>query len=333
MSQESPATYIYIAGKGHSGSTLLEWLVSGHPQIVAAGELGKLSLQFARETIPYPGWCSCGQRPMNCAIWRAVEEAVAARTGVRLSQNPFGFRVSEIGLEEDFGIRAPKHWLLRKRIRSLRYAGYARVPVVRHLMPLAGVYGTWAQNRLFVANVFREQTRAIGVVDSSKDYLAMREIYVSAREQMKILFITRDPCGSAWSNVKSGMPAQEAARTWATVNGRILRLLDGVRQDDWMQVRYEDLCRDPAETSRRVFRFLGYEDSPAMATTGRQEHHTIGGNKIRFNPIAAIREDLSWRENLSDSDVRSIDYITRPIAIRLNYLSSSVERGAVAPFQ
>ena len=39
-----PVTIIYIAGIGHSGSTLLDVLLGSHPDICGVGEIGRLFL-------------------------------------------------------------------------------------------------------------------------------------------------------------------------------------------------------------------------------------------------------------------------------------------------
>jgi hypothetical protein len=89
-----PTSYIYIVGRGHSGSTLLELLLGGHHDLVSVGELQKLSLQIARRDKPYPGLCSCGRRPYDCDRWRAVIDAVRRDHGVDLVSEPFAFRLS-----------------------------------------------------------------------------------------------------------------------------------------------------------------------------------------------------------------------------------------------
>jgi len=313
------ADYVYIAGRGHSGSTLLELLLGAHPAIASMGELEKLSLQFARDHAPYPGLCSCGKRPNDCETWRAVADAVRERCGVDLGREPFRFRVSDVGLEEDFGLRALPHWLLHHSSRWWRYLSY------RHRPRAVGRPGQrrpchqWVANRLFVADVIRHKTGARTVVDASKDYLAMRDIYDSDGATVKILFISRDVLGTVSSELREGQTVTSAAKAWVKVNARILELLEGVAETDWMHVRYEDLCRDTVGTAERLCRFIGYEYDPAMADLSRRHHHTIGGNRVRFRAIGSVEEDLSWKQTLSAADVRAIERIAGPLAKRLGY--------------
>lgn len=66
-----PMTVIYIAGLGHSGSTLLQQLLAGHPDIVGLGEIGqqveKLLLEPASAAGQEP--CSCGAAMGECLFW------------------------------------------------------------------------------------------------------------------------------------------------------------------------------------------------------------------------------------------------------------------------
>ncbi len=73
---------LYITSRGHSGSTLLSLLVSGHSQVVSAGELKMLS-----NPDPQRRLCSCHrQAPSQCPFWGAVEQRVTDQVGCSLDQ-------------------------------------------------------------------------------------------------------------------------------------------------------------------------------------------------------------------------------------------------------
>ena len=73
---------LYITSRGHSGSTLLSLLVSGHSQVVSAGELKMLS-----NPDPQRRLCSCHRQvPSECPFWGAVEQRVKDRVGCSLDQ-------------------------------------------------------------------------------------------------------------------------------------------------------------------------------------------------------------------------------------------------------
>ena len=57
---------IYIGGYGRSGSTLLEYLLTSHPALVACGEVQRSVRRFEvkRERL-----CTCGQKLPACPVW------------------------------------------------------------------------------------------------------------------------------------------------------------------------------------------------------------------------------------------------------------------------
>jgi hypothetical protein len=69
---------VYLASHRHSGSTLLDLLVSGHSQVVSIGEAQRF--QRGPDTA-----CNCGAPSWReCAFWREVERQLLAESGIRL---------------------------------------------------------------------------------------------------------------------------------------------------------------------------------------------------------------------------------------------------------
>jgi len=59
---------IYITSRGHSGSTLLDLLISAHSQVVSVGELKMLPLHFGDR-------CTCGADNLaSCPFWIQVDQ-------------------------------------------------------------------------------------------------------------------------------------------------------------------------------------------------------------------------------------------------------------------
>jgi hypothetical protein len=56
---------IYIGGYGHSGSTLLEYLMTGCPAVMACGEVSSC----IRERAGKQRACSCGRVATDCPVW------------------------------------------------------------------------------------------------------------------------------------------------------------------------------------------------------------------------------------------------------------------------
>lgn len=318
IESNKPAEYIYILGAGGSGSTLLELVLGGHPQLAAMGELALFPLQLFRKG-PYR--CSCGQLLADCPVWRCVLAAIRERFGFDLREKPFRFRVSDTGLEEDRGMRAFSHWLLHNYYRFWRYAGYRRTPLLRHGAFLSFYHRTWAANRLFIADVFRQTFEARGVIDSSKDYIGFRDLYGASDRPMKAIFLTRDVRGVVCTYLRKNPRAHvaEAARHWKRVNERALFMLQGIPETDHLHVKHEDLCCGVEAQCQRLCEFLGYEYDPSMCDLGRHTFHTIGGSRVRYTGIQKIEVRLNWKQALSQDQLHEIDELAGPLARELGY--------------
>lgn len=73
-----PLRVVYITSRGHSGSTLLDLLISGHSAITSVGELKMLSVTDNTRKL-----CSChGLEPEVCPYWSCVEQELQARAGL-----------------------------------------------------------------------------------------------------------------------------------------------------------------------------------------------------------------------------------------------------------
>ena len=329
--------YIYIAGRGHSGSTLLTLLLARHPEVVAVGELANLPLQMARdETTKWVGECSCGERPMNCPMWGEVLRRIEDAESVDLKADPFTWRISDVGMEEEYRsaapFRSPLTWARNRMWRLVRYATYY---APRALRPLVGLYrpqATWGRNRSTLATQIAEVNGVRGIVDASKDPLDMLDVYENATVPVKVIHLTRDARGNIYSMVKRLKPGDprkgpvtEAANDWVKVNRRIWKLAQQIPEKDCLHVRYEDICRDPSGTMHRLFEFLGLPAHDVVSSqdgdAGESDQgHTIGGNKIRFTSEKLdIKEDFRWRENLTEDDLDIVRRIARPMSDQLGH--------------
>src|SRR5688572_19952802 len=64
-------TVLYIAGTGHSGSTVLSFILNTHPEIFAIGEMHAPPFPADR---PSERMCSCGETVVNCPFFSSMEE-------------------------------------------------------------------------------------------------------------------------------------------------------------------------------------------------------------------------------------------------------------------
>ena len=64
---------IYIAGLGHSGSTILDPALGCHPHIVGLGEIYAVFNKDNPDALFEKSTCSCGKKGMNCDFWKDLQ--------------------------------------------------------------------------------------------------------------------------------------------------------------------------------------------------------------------------------------------------------------------
>ena len=308
---ESEPNLLFICGSGHSGSTLLEMLVAGHPHVAALGELHNLSHQIAIGRA-----CSCGSLPRECPRWQAVAAQIRLRTGIDIFERPFAFRVSR-ERPRNLPERAIRSWN-----RSLHYLHF-RSPLMGWLKLHRLTVGERevATNTEMVCAIVRELAGARVLIDSSKDYVRMRERYDSAPlGSVKVVYLSRDGRGVMWSAMKRRrVAAWYGAKEWAKTQRRIRGMLRGVRPQDRIHVRYEDLCTEPEGVLRGICAWLGLSYAEELLALRPPQHHTIAGNKIRLERAMAIRLDEAWRANLKPLQLRVFALLAGAENRRLGY--------------
>ncbi len=287
--KENPVKVLYVAGSSRSGSTFLDIILGGHPDIRGVGELVYL---------PRDGWigsghCSCGEHAKDCSFWFAVRRAWAERVGV---DDVEGY----LALQESFRRYRHLPHLLRERHRpSPRFRTYAD-----------------RTRKLFEA--IREVGGKPVIVDSSKRPLRAFALSMMPGIDLRLLHLTRDGRGVAASLNKSwrkdekagvtmdieARPVWSTAAVWLLVNltvGWVRRQLDPDRS---VRVRYESLAMDPKDVLNKVGRLLDLdltEVTDRVASGDAIEvGHVIAGNRLRMSKSVQLRPDAGrWKDKLS----------------------------------
>lgn len=87
ISDPQKLSLIYIIGRGHSGSTLLDVLLGSHPNITGLGELKWLSDKKKRKGKSRVEGCACGASSISdCPFWIKVDRKLQATHSLRLEE-------------------------------------------------------------------------------------------------------------------------------------------------------------------------------------------------------------------------------------------------------
>jgi hypothetical protein len=298
---------VYIHSASHSGSTLLASQLARHPEVATVGELAGTPYRSQ------PGYkCSCGAELERCGFWREVSASMArrgyaysattAQTDIRNAPSPIARRLLN-----------PRH--RGPLLEALRAAALALVPGARSYLE--------RHERLKTALVesILECTGKPVLVDSSKSGMQLKYHLRNPRLDVKLIWLVRDGRGVARSIARNQRKSlEQGAHEWRRRNeeaGAIVRRLDPAR---WIQVRYETLCAEPAQTLERLWRFIGVapERLNGGASAAAAELHVLGHNS-RLKGATAIRVNEGWRAELRPEDLRRIDGVAGGLNRRLGY--------------
>jgi len=319
----------YILAASHSGSTLLSMLLSSHPQIATVGEI-KLSASAIGEIDRYR--CSCGEFIRKCRFWTKVKEGLAARG--------HEFDIADAGMDYRAVDSRYARWLLGPLHRGMLLEslrdGALRISLTwRKKMPEIH------RRNAALASTVAEITGAQIVVDSSKIALRLKYLLRNPGLDVKVIRLIRDGRGVALTYMdpasfadaadpalrgggSGGLRENErltmahAAYEWRRSNDEAEHILRRLDKSQWIQFRYEDLCKDTANTLVRLFEFLGLDPSKRAPDFRSVEHHVIG-NGMRLDTTSQISLDERWRSVLTEEELRIFDSVAGSMNRRYGY--------------
>jgi hypothetical protein len=140
--------------------------------------------------------------------------------------------------------------------------------------------------------------------------------------EVKVIHVARDPRGFAASyRHHSGADPTETALLWAHFHGR-MESLQSVAP--YQLIRYEDLCAQPEEEMRRLFRFLEVEPEAVVSAPKYPHKHHILGNQMLRTFSGDVRLDERWHDELTPAERRSVLESAGVLAERLGYTGDGV---------
>jgi hypothetical protein len=285
---------VYIAGCGHSGSTLLALLLDSHPDIACVGETA-VKPKIRRRGDTASAECSCGRTIPQCPYWTRVFEA-ARSLGEDLGPDRW---TNDYRFEQPLAQR-----LLNRVCNSPSGRGFV-VWAAGHL-PLyqSRITRIDAANVAFIRAVLQASGARVFADTSKRTPRLIHMLRVPALD-MKLLHLVRDVRGYAASAKKRGMSPLDAARTWYRDQVTIAEVAQRHPSLPFHRVRYEEICADPAGTMRRVWQFCGVSDVPVPVVVDSTAHHVLG-NSMRMGGEIRIRLDESWKSRLTAEETREV---------------------------
>jgi Sulfotransferase family len=257
---------VYSGGYGHSGSTLLEYLLAASPKVVACGEVASVLRERRRK-----GKCTCGREVRLCPVWGPLLASTETLDGMTHE------RLARALLAQDGGAHAV-------------------------------------------------------LVDSSKTAWHSAAVpFRLARElgqAFRLVHLVRDPRAVSWSAVKKSgrrgarplMPLRSASAAlgWWVANLACERF-GRAYPDRYLRLRYEDLARSPAETTRRLLaEILPGSEWRADAIGASGNRRQLYGNRMwsaRLS-LAEVKEDAGWTRDMPGVYRALLSALTAPLCRR-----------------
>lgn len=308
----------YILAASHSGSTLLAMLLGAQSGACSVGELKATSLgdaDFYR--------CSCRERIRDCGFWKQVSvamnshgfsgfEITAAQTSFCETQAPFAgrllaplYRGATLEWLRDMALLASPEWRARR-------------------------FNIKARNLALIQSL-AEVTRSRLIIDSSKVALRLKYLLRIPELEVRVIRMIRDgravslaytdewnyadsidPAmrdgGTGNQSCRKPRPMSDAAREWKRSNESADLLCSHLPDEQWTEVRYEELCADPEGTIKRLATFLDLDPEHVTLDFRSREHHVIG-NGMRLDGSSDIRLDNRWESELSEYELRVFDKV------------------------
>jgi Sulfotransferase family len=151
---------------------------------------------------------------------------------------------------------------------------------------------------------------------------------------MQFINVVRDPRATAASlagtlYAEVGEPFANGVSAWETSVARLDRVAARLRPDQLLDVRYEDLVRDPEGQLKRICDWTGLRGGDAVATmidgerrgVHRDDWHPYVAQPISTAPIA------SFRERLDPADIALAEWATSASMERFGYLRDPAVAG------
>lgn len=298
---------LYVLGAPRTGSTILSRTLGAVEGFAHWGDL----YYIWTSALPRNTLCTCTRTFAECPFWSDALSRSGYDPALVAPQT-----VRETLLLSRLVRNAPR--LLRHTLSRRN-----RAPMQAFLVHVANLYRTLA-----------DITRSRVLVDSTKHPLYGWILATIPDLDVYALHLVRDPRAvvHSWKRPRldpgTGVELHEprtlpGAISWLGPNLGAEVLWRATRRP-YMLLRYEDFVRAPEASLEQVCRFIGERPEAlpfsAANVVELDPGHLVAGNPGRFGhgPIE-IREDESWKVQLSRRDKMLVVGLTRPLMLRYRY--------------
>lgn len=257
---------VYITSLAHSGSTVLNLSLGGHPRLVGLGEIHWMTT-FSQEELEdeMRQACTCGSPAGECRFWAPVFMRILGNLSAGVEEK---YRMIFEAFEMLYGTEAVIVDS-SKRLANLR---------LLHAMPDVEV------KALFMLKDVR------GFTVSHRDSIPL-EAQVG-----RIRVFSRNEALNGWIHKNSSRHPFYLFWKWYLRN-RLYQRAFSLEDMDAYQLGYDEFAQHPADLLHGVCEFLGLDYYEDMLVPDAGENHNFLGNSMMFYPQkrASIQYDDRWQ--------------------------------------
>lgn len=289
---------IYIIGDNRSGSTLLDYLLSCHPDAVSVGELHHLNDYYFKKGVGMrTDWkCGCGNQIKECSFWMQVLQKIQFSesyvTRLKLNKSK---RINRL-----FSTKKNFIETLAEREERKEFA-----------------HNQW---ELYKA-IFAETKQKI-IIDSSKSPYEAFTLNEFKQGKIKFIFLKRNIWEVAYSsnnrmksfsndfieymNLKESSIYKTIFNTYTIfkTNQYVSELINKSTDQSVKEVEYIELTTNVKDSIASICSFLDLEyfDPPLRTNLGLKEDHIIHGSPSRGDS-KTIKPDMRWESYYSNKPI------------------------------
>ncbi|MDR8390255.1 hypothetical protein NC796_03825 [Aliifodinibius sp. S!AR15-10] len=279
MKKDKSINVIYIAGNGHSGSTLLDIILGSNDECFSAGELKAIT----RDTIMQE-YCSCKKIISDCEVWSEVIQLWQANCEVDYQQY------------QNLRLRFERN---KSTLRTL----------FNRMWP-SNDFDKYCEATLQLFQALRKVTGKSVIIDSSKS--PQRIAVLSRIVDLRVIHLCRDFTGvlnsakkSSSKDIKAGIEKDNpASRTWKVVVDWIVTNIAteifciGVNSS---KVFYKNYVHNP-ESLRGIHPLMDQINGKESFSTS----HMLAGNIIRLKKDLKINPNVGFQYKRLNNNQRAL---------------------------
>ena len=275
---------IYIAGSGHSGSTLLDMIIGSSENCISLGELEFLkdfvNKRKQPKNIKHPQpHCLCGEKLEKCSFWSRMLNLDISKT---YNYESSFFEKITIALKIIFGGKFEFPYNDEKLLKEL------------------------------LKNAKKAKGKKVDyILDSSKDIRRM--IYLDSLDlDVKVIHLVRDSRGVVNSFEKMGRSWLPILFDWIAENILISRYSTRLKKKNYLRLSYDSFAQNPEKYLKKINKQFGLkiDTKKFVSKVNKEKYHHISGNPMNMKKLEGIRYDLSWKKRLSNWKIAVIGFVT-----------------------